>query len=486
MLPYASLILLERSGTPVYLQIANKLMALIRQGMLKPGAALPSIRELAALLKVHRKTIVAAYAELSAQDWIETIPRKGILVAANLPEIKPRSFSQAAKPQGYSRSAGFALPDFDLPSSGTASAGEHRLIINDGFPDARMAPVDLLFKQYKQLFQKILVQRRLIYGDPLGSINLRLAIVKFLQETRGLRLTENNVLITRGGQMAFYLAARLLLKPGSTVIVGEPNYLNANLLFQQCGAKLVHVPVDDCGIDVNKIEKLCKRKRPDLLYIIPHHHHPTTVTLSTQRRLQLLELIHRCNIPVIEDDYDYDFHYNSSPILPLASADHNGNVIYIGSITKLFASNFKLGYMIAPADLIAKAAALRRLIDIRGDNLMEEAFAALFKNGEMQRHIKKSVKLYHERRDLFFDLLQNELGDHIYIDKPSGGMAFWARFNKRLLLPRIAKQASAMGLYMSDGSFYNVNHNYNALRIGFASLAEYEMKEITAILKKLV
>ena len=486
MLPYASLISLEKTGTPVYQQIANKLMWLIRQGMLKPGSALPSIRELSALLKVHRKTIVAAYAELSAQDWIETIPRKGIFVSANLPEIKPRTFRQTTKPQGYAKSTGFTLPTLNVPASGSVKAGEHRLIINDGFPDARIAPVDLLLKQYKQLNQKILIQRRIIYGDPSGSINLRLAIAKFLRETRGLNLTENNILITRGGQMAFYLAARLLLKPGSTVIVGEPNYLNANLLFQQCGAKLVHVPVDGNGIDVNKIEKLCKKKRPDLLYIIPHHHHPTTVTLSTQRRLHLLELIHQYNIPVIEDDYDYDFHYNSSPILPLASADHNGNVIYIGSLTKLFASSFKLGYMIAPTEFIAKATGLRRLIDIRGDSLMEEAFAALFRNGHMQRHIKKSVKLYHERRDFFFDLLENELGDNISISKPAGGMAFWARFNKKLSLPQIAQRASAMGLYMSDGSFYNVNHNYNALRMGFASLTEYEMKEIAAVLKKAV
>jgi GntR family transcriptional regulator/MocR family aminotransferase len=192
----------------------------------------------------------------------------------------------------------------------------------------------------------------------------------------------------------------MILKDGSAVVVGEPNYFMANMIFQQCGAKLVNVAVDDSGIDVDAIEKICKRKKPDMLYIIPHHHHPTTVTLSADRRMKLLQLIRAYKLPVIEDDYDYDFHYSSSPILPLASADHGGNVIYIGSLTKTLAPSIRVGYMVAPENFINETAQLRRLIDIRGDNLLEEALAVLFNNGTMQRHLKKSVKLYHQRRDI--------------------------------------------------------------------------------------
>jgi GntR family transcriptional regulator/MocR family aminotransferase len=202
--------------------------------------------------------------------------------------------------------------------------------------------------------------------------------------------------------------------------------------------------------------------------------------------MQLLELIRKYNFPVIEDDYDYDFHYNSSPILPLASADHNGNVIYIGSITKSFTSSLKVGYMVAPQNFINETLHLRRLIDIRGDNLMEEALAVLFNSGDMQKHLKKSLKLYRQRRDMFCQLLDDELGKQLNFEKPAGGMALWVRFNKKNPLPAIASQVSAMGLFMSDGSFYNSPINYNALRMGFASLNEKEMVEAVKILKKVI
>ena len=486
MLPFKILLGVNKKlSTPVYQQIANKLIGLIQEGIIRPGSLLPSSREMAAVLTLHRKTIVAAYQELSAQDWITPIARKGIMVSENLPQIKPRSFKANTKTQAYGMNAGFPFIQTNTPLAFANAAGSHRLIIDDGFPDARQVPVGLLLKEYNKLYQQSPMRRRQVFGNQAGALSLRLAINKFLSGTRGIHSTENNVIVTRGAQMALYMAARMIIHPGSVVVVAEPNYNTANLLFQQCGARLAKVPADENGIDVDAIERLCKKKKPDLLYIIPHHHHPTTVTLSSQRRMKLLELIRQYNLPVIEDDYDYDFHYNSSPILPLASADHNGNVIYIGSLTKSMSSAVKLGYMIAPVNFIAEALKLRRLIDIRGDSLIEEAMAVLFNNGEMQKHLKKSLKLYHQRRDMFCSLLKNEMGDIVLFDKPAGGMAVWAKFNKKNPLPLVSSKASAMGLYMSDGSFYDSgNVHYNALRIGFASLNEKEMHEIVQILKK--
>jgi GntR family transcriptional regulator/MocR family aminotransferase len=286
--------------------------------------------------------------------------------------------------------------------------------------------------------------------------------------------------------MAISLAARMILKKGSLVLVGEPSYLNANLIFQEAGASLERIPVDENGMDVEKIGKICRRKKPDLLYIIPHHHHPTTVTLSADRRMKLLELINTYQFPVIEDDYDYDFHYGRSPILPLASADHGSRVIYIGSFSKILSSSIRIGFMVAPENFIQGAATLRRLVDIRGDILLEEALAELFRSGAMQRHIRKAAKLYNQRRDRFCTWLADELGDKISFNKPPGGMAAWVAFDKQLPLTDISTRASSMGLFMSDGSFYNTGPvQYNALRMGFASLNEVEMAEIIGLLGKL-
>jgi len=487
MLPFKTLLSLQRkSSIPVYRQIAHGLMDLIRSGIMQPGSFLPSSREMAVQLQVHRKTVVAAYEELFSQDWIETMPRKGVRVSPLLPEIRPRTFKSVPKINGYSADAGFSFRRMGPWVAMSPAGSKPRLVLNDGFPDARIAPIEELMKTYRRYFRLTTTERSVMYSDPAGSIRLRDAIAAFLSDSRGLNVERSHVLISSGAQMAIYMAANMLIQNGSTVLVGEPNYPNANFIFQQLGASLIRVPVDEYGIDVDRIDRICRRKKPSLLYIVPHHHHPTTVTLSADRRMKLLQLINTHRLPVIEDDYDYDFHYGKGPILPLATADHGGRVIYVGSLSKCLASSIRVGYMVAPQDFIKEASSLRRMINIRGDILLEEALADLYHSGAMQRHIRKSVKLYRERRDRFCEMLADAMGDKIAFNVPPGGMAAWVRFREEYPLPGIAQEAARLGLFMSDGHFYNSGSvRYNALRMGFASLNEQEMTEIVAILKKL-
>jgi len=486
MLPFQTLIVINRTAAaPVYQQIANGLIKLIREGIIKPGASLPGSRQLAALLDVHRKTIDSAYEELFIQDWITIIPRKGAQVSQHLPEIRPHDFKGARPGIAYSNDASFPYLRFTPTAPLPAKGDGLRPVINDGFPDPRIAPIDLLLREYRRLFNQSSYRRFTMMGDQAGSINLRTAIIQFLSETRGLTLTVDNILITRGAQMAIFMAARMIIRPGSTVLVGSPNYFMADAIFRQFGATLVRVPMDENGMDIGFIEKYCSHQTPGLLYIIPHHHHPTTVTLSAERRMRLLQLIDQYQFPVIEDDYDYDFHYAGGPILPLASAGHKGNVIYIGSLTKSIAPPIRVGYLIAPANFIEQAAQLRRMIDIRGDSLLEEALAHLFKQGDMQKHLKRSVKLYHQRRDLLCRLLEQELGDIVSFQKPQGGLALWTKFRSDYPLPVIAAQAARNGLMINDGRMYDVDdQRFNALRIGFASMNEKELEETVRLLKQ--
>lgn len=487
-LKYSELITINRdSDTAVYLQIAAGLINIIRERLVLKGSMLPSSRQLAEMLNVHRKTVNAAYDELSASGWVQPVPRKGIMVSVNTQDLTPLGFNQSLKAKPYhSINKDFFLKIRANEAKKTI-ANNYHTVVNDGFPDARIAPVDMLMKQYYTFLKKSHIQGQFMLGDITGSYNLRKEIAVFLTETRGLNIDTEHVLITRGAQMAIYIAAQMIIKPGDTVIVGEPGYFMANRIFKHFGATLIHVKVDEQGIDVDAISKICEKKRPNLLYVIPHHHHPTTVTLSADRRLKLLSLIRKYELPVIEDDYDYDYHYNKSPILPLASADHNGYVLYIGSLTKSFASALRIGYLVAGAALIWQAAALREMIDIRGDILMEEALAALYKNGHMQKHLNKAVKTYRQRRDHFCNLLSTELNDAVSFDKPSGGMSVWVKFNTGYNLPEIAYKAAKNGIYMNDGIMYNTgNTNYNALRMGFASMNEMEMEELVKTLKTII
>jgi GntR family transcriptional regulator/MocR family aminotransferase len=486
MIPYKSLVQLNKNrSTALYLQIANSIVNLIREGVIRPGTFLPSSREMADILSVHRKTVVAAYTELSSQDWTTTVARKGIMVSKQLPELKPRSFKIPASLSAYKNGPTNFFNKINGATPHKVNRNIYRYIINDGFPDPRIAPFDALFRQYRLLFNRPFPDRQIMYGDNAGSLHFRQSLSEFLSGSRGLNIEASNLLVTRGAQMAIYIAARMLLKPGSKVIVAEPNYGMANSIFEQIGARLIKVPVDINGIDINEIKKICRKNRPDMLYVIPHHHHPTTVTLSAARRMELLSIIREFRLPVIEDDYDYDFHYARSPILPLASADHGGYVIYIGSITKTFASAVRLGYLVAPEDFVVHAAHLKKLIDIRGDVLLEESFAMLIDNGDMQKHLKKALKAYQQRRDLFCEGLKNELKGKLYFTKPAGGMSVWATFDKRYPLREVSQKVAKQGLFMSDGSTYNTGGtNYNALRMGFASLNEKEIHAVIEILKK--
>ncbi|PSL47938.1 GntR family transcriptional regulator/MocR family aminotransferase [Chitinophaga niastensis] len=489
MLPYKTLIQVDKAlKLPVYQQIANRLIGLIQEGVLKPGLFLPGSRVLAEQLQLHRKTVIAAYEELISQDWIVPIARKGVMVAANLPVIKPRSFSVLASP--YSKGPAFsypAVPSLNLLPPGPVTATS--LVINDGFPDARLAPLNAWVRECRSIIQSPRYHKILMYGDPTGSETLRKEMVKYLTDTRGLNIEMDNIMITRGAQMAIYVAAAMVIKKDDYVIVGSPNYFFADMCFEQLGARLLRVPVDEDGIDVDAVEQLCRTKKIRMLYIITHHHHPTTVTLSAARRMKLLAIIRTYKLAVIEDDYDYDFHYSSAPIVPLASADHGGNVIYIGSFTKSLGLSIRIGFMIAPAAFIAEAAALRRLIDLRGDNLSEEALANLLADGTIARHLKKSNKVYLERRDLLCHLLQTRLGAAVHFTVPPGGMAIWLHFSKKFPLKMISAKAAALGLRMNTGEQYRygaVSHNANALRFGFASLNNKEIAMVVNILERII
>jgi GntR family transcriptional regulator/MocR family aminotransferase len=316
MLPFSTFVSLDRSSTiSLYLQISNSLVNAISSGLLTPGTRLPGTRGLAKSLDVHRKTIIAAYDELYAQSWIEVEPKKGTRVAQNLPGLKARSWSSEPKTgyEGKMAVSFYSAPDkvqFPVPPIIAPD-----LVINEGLPDSRLAPLDLLFREYRSR-QKSASSNKIILGQATGSLFLRESLVPYLAETRGLQVDSSNIMITQGAQMSIYLAANLLLKTGDKVIVAEPSYFLANAVFTQTGAQILRVPVDGQGMDIQAVEKLCVKNKIRMLYVIPHHHHPTTVTLSPERRMHLLELAARYNFAIVEDDYDYDFHYSSAPYLP--------------------------------------------------------------------------------------------------------------------------------------------------------------------------
>jgi GntR family transcriptional regulator/MocR family aminotransferase len=486
MLPYKSLIQIDRSSkVSIHIQVCNIFISLITDGTLQPGDVLPSSRLLAILIAINRNTVKLAYEELVSQGWAESKDRKGIFVLFRLPvrdKVKHNNIENPAIAEEafrWNNNLGLILPNEQLQRVSLA--------IDDGFPDVRLAPVDLLMREYRSLSRHYHGKGFLKYGDAMGSENLRGAIQRYLAHSRGLVVDEKNILITKGSQMGIYLAARLLSEPGDKIAVGVSNYGSADDTFKFMSTSLLRINVDDQGMDVDELELALKQHTIKAVYIIPHHHFPTTVTMSMERRLKLLNLAREYRFAVVEDDYDFDFHYDNKPYLPLASIDHHQSVIYIGSISKTFAPALRIGFMVASAKFIESASKVRQMIDKQGDTLLEEAFAVLFNEGEMDRHFRKSLKIYRQRRNIFCDYLQLQLNGKISFKVPEGGLGVWVNFNPSVDLKELSRQAAKNGLYIGDGSFYqNESFSPNALRMGFASLREQEATEAIDILKKLI
>lgn len=486
MLPFKNLLTIDKSSdVAVFRQIASQLVLLIQKGILLPNMELPSTRSLAIDLGLHRKTVMAAYNDLITEDWIESEERKGYKVSGLLPIVKPRTYNSHSH-TGYSGQAGFSFTPLDNVPSLPLISANCKLIVDDGFPETAIFPIEKVLKEYKKLLTYPTLKKTTSKWNVGGSPNFKEALSSFLNDTRGLNILPDNLLVTRGAQMAIYVAAALILKPGDQVLVTDPSYFIADAVFSQLGAKLVRVPVDEQGIDTNAVEDALKNNNIKLLYIIPHHHHPTTVTLNSTRRTKLLELISSYQLPVIEDDYDYDFQYEYSPYLPLASAAHDGNIIYIGSLTKVLGANFRLGYMIATTDFLYNALKLKSLIDLRGDALMEETVASLMQSGEFSRFIKRANKLYGYRCDYTSELFRTELGEVVEFNKPSGGMALWLKFKADYPLAHIMQKTPSFGLQLAGSAYYKGKDiKHNAIRFGFASINENEITNAVAILKKI-
>lgn len=483
-LPYKTLIEIDRYSTePIFKQVASALISLIRRGKLTSGFQLPASRELALALSLNRSTILSAYNELLDEGWLSAVTRKGYFVATHLPLTTPTYLvSASALAHQIQPDKSFYRQVTPLPSTKTIP-GPDQLAINDGYPDVRLAPLDSIYERYRFLAKRTHYHNRLLTDSVSESQSLRHQLAIFLTATRGLSIDASHILVTHGAQLAIFIAASMMLRPGSTVIVADLNYVLADRVFEQLGAQLIKVKVDEHGIDVDQIERICERSRPDLLYIIPHHHHPTTVTLSKERRIRLLDIIRTYRLPVIEDDYDYDFHYAHAPILPLASAEHDGLVIYIGSISKTLAPTVRLGYLVASADFVAQAARFKQVVDIRGDVLFEASVAHLFHTGSMQRHLRRSLQLYKQRRDTFCDLLQRTVADICAFSPPAGGMAVWATFDPTYSIVDLAARLSRKGIYLNDGSRYPYHPAISGLRLGFASLDERETSQFFEALK---
>src|SRR5215472_16087871 len=466
----------DSDGLPVFLQIARGISNEVRRCRLKPGDPLPGSRTLATALQVHRNTVVAAYVELVREGWIETRRAGGTFVSRNFPDSTPRSFAPTAPRLNVPTRAGFDLrPSLSGREPSPFASGT--LNLASGVPDPRLLPAAALSRAYRRTLR----QRGssvLDYGDARGHPRLRAALAEMLSATRGLAATADSLVITRGAQMAFDLAARALLSPGDTVAVEELGYDSVWATLRLTGARLAPIPLDGEGLRVDALEKIAAREQLRAVYLTPHHQYPTMAVLSPARRLQLLDLARRKRFAILEDDYDHEFHYQGRPVLPLASADRAGVVVYVGTLSKILAPGLRLGFMVAPEPLLDRVVTLRRVVDRQGDLAVESAVGEMLEEGEVQRHARRMRRIYEARRASLIAALKKHLGSALSFEVPCGGVALWARVASEIDVDRWAERSLAAQVAFDPGREFAFDRKPRSnARLAFASLNESEIHE---------
>ena len=419
---------LESSDVPIYRQVYNNLRQSILSGALPAKSQMPSTRFLARQLAVSRMTVVNAYEQLQAEGYIEGVSGSGTYVAAVLPEelleIKSKArrggdSSANKQPKLSKRGRQFARFDHaNLRASRTDatafSAFRYGLPAMDAFPFdvwARLASRRLQ-KMSMSLFGS---------GNPAGFAPLRRAVAAYLQTSRAVRCQPEQVLICAGAQQALSLIAQVLVDEKDAVWMEDPCYLGVRNAFVATGARIVSVPIDREGFDLQFA--LEKNKNARLVCVTPSHQFPLGVVMSLARRLALIEWARGADAWIVEDDYDSEFRYSGRPLASLQGLDESGErVIYVGTFSKTIFPALRLGYLVVPENLVDVFTAARALSDNHSPTIDQAILTDFIEEGHFTRHIRRMRFLYAERQNALVAAAKKDLAGLLNISKDEAGM----------------------------------------------------------------
>lgn len=473
----------DNSQLKQYLRISDAIRNAIKEGAVKPGEKLPSARSLAEQLSVNRHTVMAAYHELIAQGWVETKQRQGYSVARILPIYN--SLSQE-KEQYVSHEKHHWRVIKKGEDSFPRSASRYTYNFAGGNPDIELFP----FNEFRSFVNDALSRpaiTELNYGENGGFKPFISQVSTYLRRVRAV--IDKEIIVVNGTQEALYLLSQILLKEGDKVAVENLGYKPAWQALQNAGATLVGIKQTEEGIDVDHLEAMIKCHKIRLLYLTPLHQYPTTTTLPSDKRVKIYRLAQQHQIPIIEDDYDHEFHYSSQPLPPIAANDPSGLVIYLSSFSKIMFPGIRLGVIAVDKTLAKHIISYRTLMNHKASVLPQDAVARWMRDGGFERHLRKSTRVYQKRRKHMIDILNGFMKEGLCIEftVPKGGMALWINVGKNA--QEIAEAAMRRGIFLlAENAFHLVaaNNENKFIRLGFAGQNEEKITQGLMLLKPLL
>ncbi|GAP13318.1 transcriptional regulator, GntR family [Longilinea arvoryzae] len=464
----------RNSEIPLYRQIEQYFRQAILSGSLTAQTRLPASRTLAHDLGVNRITIETAYGELEADGLVYTHPGSGVYVLPMpaQPARQPAPID-ALWPLWQQELA--LQPAEASPRVPAASPGCIDFSPGGGASD--LFPVE----EFRKVLQNILRREgnaALEYGDPCGYVPLRATIAQVLA-SQGLQTSPDNVLITSGSQQAIALVCQTLLRPGDCILVEAPTYASGLELFHGLGLKVIGVPLDENGLQMDALETALQQHHPRLIYTIPNFHNPTGVCLSAARRRTLLELSRRHNAAVLEDDFVGDLRYEGRALPTLKSLDPGGQVIYVSTFSKMLMPGLRVGFMVADGPALERLARLKRTTDLATSSFIQRALENYVTIGRYQAHLRRSCLLYRRRRDAALQAVRRWLPEQTRWTAPQGGLFLWLRLPPGMDSARLLPLALSAGVSFAPGRSFFADgcSGAEALRLNFTLLPPEQIDE---------
>lgn len=463
-----SLVEIDRSlPEPLHRQVRRALEHAIAMGHLDSRLPLPSSRQLAAELGISRNTVNTAYQELLAEGFVESRPRRGLFVNA---EMRQAASTELTAPGLGSRfpwaSRLDALPSDGLPHViKPARWHEYPYPFIAGQLDTKTFPTGPWLRALRDALAADNVHSSLQDSGSADDPLLIEMICRHILPSRGIEAQPAQVLVTLGSQEGLYLLSQTLLGAGTTVGVEDPGYLDARHIFRRAGATLIPVPVDAAGMAGH--ERLAGT---DLIYLTPSHQHPTNVTLSAGRRHQILAMVRGHRTVVVEDDYDSEFRYQGSPSPALKALDQADQVVYLGTFSKFLAPGLRIGYLVAAAELVEVLRDRQRYMLRHPPGHLQRAMALMIQRGEYHR----TVRRHRARLKTKWEEMCSAANEFLPwpTSPPPGGVSIWMTGPAALDSTRWAVLAERQGVLFEPGDVYFLDpgQQRNHLRLGFGAI----------------
>jgi len=480
---------IDRSGpSSLQTQIRELMVTAILNGQLPPGESVPSSRRMAESLGVSRNSVSLVYQGLVDDGYLVSRERSGFFVNGELdierlgPQPRPATVKNgSASPPDWDARQKLSFEgqvQFNRPSNWQ----RYPYPFIYGQVDQGLFPLAAWRECSRQALGRkgmdVWTSDTYSLDDPMLVEQIRSRLLP----RRGILAGEDEVLVTLGAQNALYLLASMLVRADNVVGLEEPGYPDARNIMALKTENLRALPVDHQGLDPDGPLKGC-----DYVYTTPSHHYPTTVTLPLDRRKALLKRAEEDDFVIIEDDYEFETNYMSTPIPALKSLDGSGRVIYIGSLSKTLFPGLRLGFMIAPAPLIASLRRLRQLMYRHPPNNNQRTAALFLSLGYHDALVQKLNRAYKDRWACLGEALNKHL-PNMSKAPPFGGTSYWVEGPKKLDAQTIYEAALEEGVVIEPGQscFLTTPRPTNVFRLGFSSIPLERIEQGIEILGKLI